>query len=64
MAEVIGIDTHIAVLINYVYELSSYCTSLIAKLNDGTIIHERNLDFTFPDDTRNLTYVAKFYKGD
>jgi hypothetical protein len=64
MAEAGGVDVHLAVMINYVYEFDSFCTSIIAKLQNGTIIHERNLDFYFPNSTRNITYIAKFYRGD
>ena len=27
------------------------------------IMHLRMLDFDFPDDTRNITYIAQFYNG-
>lgn len=64
MAEIANIDTHLAVMLNYVYEFDSFCTSIVARLSDGTIIHQRNLDFYFPENTRNITYIAKFYRGD
>lgn len=64
MAELGGIDPHVALMINYVYEFTSFCTSLIARQEDGLIMHLRMLDFDFPDETRNITYVAQFYKGD
>jgi hypothetical protein len=56
--------THEALLFNFVYEFDSYCTSIIARLSNGTIIHERLLDFNFPNETRVLTYLAKYYRGD
>ena len=34
-----------ALLINSLYELESWCTSVIVRMNNGTIIHSRNLDF-------------------
>lgn len=51
-------------MINFIYEFASFCTSAIAKLPDGTIVHDRNLDFNFADPMRKLTYVAKFKRGD
>ena len=33
------------ILINTIYELGAYCTSIIAQTTNGTIIHSRNLDF-------------------
>ena len=56
MAEVMGISKDVAIRVNFVYELESYCTSAIVKLMDGTIVHSRNLDFHFPDEMRNVTY--------
>jgi hypothetical protein len=52
MAELAGIDPGLALMANYVYEFESFCTSIITKLNNGTIMHMRNLDFDFPDEMR------------
>jgi hypothetical protein len=62
MAEVIGADPHIVIMVNYVYEFQSFCTSLIAKQEDGMIMHLRMLDFDYPDDMRNITYIAEFHR--
>lgn len=51
-------------MVNYVYEFTSFCTSLIARQEDGLIMHLRMLDFDFPNDMRNLTYIAQFFRGD
>ena len=61
IAEIINADPHVALMVNYVYEFTSFCTSLIARQKDGLIFHLRMLDFDFPNDTRKLTYVAEFY---
>ena len=53
-----------AVIVNTLYEMSAWCTSVITKLKDGSIIHARNLDFDFPDQMRKLTYKAKFVRGE
>lgn len=62
IANVIGADPHIVIMINYVYEFTSFCTSLIARQEDGLIMHLRMLDFDFPEDMRNITYIAEFYE--
>jgi hypothetical protein len=64
MADILGVESHIAIMINYVYEFTSFCTSVIARQEDGLIMHLRMLDFDFPNDTRNITYVAEFFNGD
>jgi acid ceramidase len=64
IAEATGIPIDEALMLNYIYEFDSYCSSIIARLSNGTIIHERNLDFYFPNETRVLVYIGKFYDGD
>jgi len=48
---------------NYVYEYIAYCTSIIAKETDGTIMHMRILDFGFAELQKVQTYIGEFYKG-
>ena len=52
-----------AVLLNGLYELESWCTSIIAQTQDGTIIHQRNLDFDNASLLRKDTYKAKFVRN-
>jgi hypothetical protein len=63
LAKTLGIKTSRVVIINYIFELVTYCTSILAKQTDGTLIHLRMLDFGPPSLLRNLTYVASFRKG-
>ena len=63
MAEAIGYQNLTDLLImNYMYEISAFCTGLIVRLPNGTISHFRTLDFANPDLLRNGTFVAKYYK--
>jgi penicillin V acylase-like amidase (Ntn superfamily) len=39
----------------------SYCTSVVARRDDGKIIHARNLDFDFPEVMKKIVYKAKYY---
>jgi hypothetical protein len=48
LANTIGIETWQALMVNNVVDFYSYCTSIVARMSDGTIIHGRNLDFDFP----------------
>ena len=64
IAKILPVDRYFLLLVNYVYEYASFCTSLIVKMDNGTIVHLRNLDFPFRDYIKNLTYIAKFYDGD
>jgi hypothetical protein len=51
------------VLINLVYELRTYCTSLLVRTLNGTILHGRNLDFNLNTDLlRRLTFHGKFFR--
>ena len=52
-----------AVILNSIYEFEAWCTSIIVKQTDGTIIHSRNLDFNVQEDImRSMTYNAKYMK--
>jgi len=47
----------------YVYDLSSFCTSIVvAEPLTGLPIHARNLDFANPEVMRVITYEGHFYK--
>jgi len=49
-----------AILINSLYELQAWCTSIVAQQADGKIVHSRNLDFDFANYMRNITFRANF----
>ena len=51
------------IMINYVYEFLTFCTSVIVRLPDGTIVHGRNLDFNFAKDMQSITYEAHYIKN-
>jgi hypothetical protein len=51
------------IMMNSIYELRAWCTSIIAKQADGTIIHSRDLDYLSVSLFNNMTYRAKFTKG-
>jgi len=63
IAEVLGRSTFEVMMLNYLYELDAYCTSIVTRLNNGSIILARNLDFYFPNETRKILYIGKFYRG-
>ena len=63
MGPAIGMDPKMLLLAQYAYEFSAFCTSVIAYDTNGTIIHNRNLDFAFASTMRNITYEASFMKG-
>lgn len=44
-------------------DFSSFCTSIVARMKNGTIIHARNLDFDFPAILNKLVYVALYKVG-
>ncbi|CAF1162176.1 unnamed protein product [Rotaria sordida] len=51
------------VLINLVYELRTFCTSLLVRTLNGTIIHGRNLDFDINAALlRRLTFHGTFFR--
>lgn len=63
MSDVTGIKMSDFLVLNYLYEFEAFCTSIITKSADGTILHGRNLDFAYPDEMRDITFIGNFYKG-
>jgi len=60
IAKALGVKTSRVLMINYIFEFVTYCTSILAKQADGTLIHLRILDFGPPTQLKNLTYIASF----
>ena len=61
-----AIDMPVAdiVLINLVYELRTFCTSVLLRTANGTILHGRNLDFDLnPALLRRLTFHGRFFRS-
>merc|ERR1712228_453135 len=54
-----GLSIEQLITANIVYDLTAFCTSIIARTADGKILHARNQDFpvTLRNDTVNLLYV-------
>jgi len=50
-------------MVNSIVDFSSFCTSIVARMENGTIIHARNLDFDFPDMMQHLVYKAYIKKN-
>ena len=63
IAQLSGMEFSMMYLVNFVYELTAYCTSTIIRTASGKIIHGRNLDFAFMPYAANLTAQVSFYRG-
>jgi hypothetical protein len=63
LASIIGMQTYETLLVNSIVDFSSWCTSIVARMENGTIIHARNLDFDFPSIMNKLVYRAQIKKG-
>lgn len=63
MAVASGIPAWYYALMNHIYEFTVYCTSIVARTADGSIIHGRNLDYGYPELFKYITYHGVFTKG-
>jgi hypothetical protein len=51
-------------MMNSFYDVGAWCTSIIVKQADGTIIHSRDLDYgNAEDQMAKMTYRAKFHRS-
>ena len=62
IGNVLELPWQVLTLFNYIYEFGAHCTSIIARHEDGTIMHGRNLDFFFGPILRKMVYQGNFYK--
>ncbi|TRY95858.1 hypothetical protein DNTS_021391 [Danionella cerebrum] len=62
MAAFYGSDIVDIVLLNFAYEVSAFCTSIVAQDAKGNIYHGRNLDYPH-DVLKNLTIDVLFTKN-
>lgn len=58
LANITGLPLWQTLLVNSVVDITSFCTSVVARMAQGNLIHGRNLDFDFPAVLQQLTYRA------
>ncbi|XP_077384932.1 N-acylethanolamine-hydrolyzing acid amidase-like [Festucalex cinctus] len=61
MAAHFGSSLPDAIMLNFAYEATAFCTSIVAQDKDGNIYHGRNLDYPYSV-LRNLTVNVVFRK--
>ncbi|TSM85972.1 Solute carrier family 13 member 2 [Bagarius yarrelli] len=62
MAKLYGSDISDILLLNFAYEVSAFCTSIVAQDTRGKIYHGRNLDYPH-NVLKNLTIDVHFIKN-
>ncbi|KAM6980801.1 N-acylethanolamine-hydrolyzing acid amidase-like [Aplochiton taeniatus] len=62
MAKHFGASISDIILLNFAYEMSAFCTSIVAQDTHGRVYHGRNLDYPH-DVLRNLTVDIAFLKN-
>uniref|UniRef100_A0A3Q2DD85 Acid ceramidase N-terminal domain-containing protein n=1 Tax=Cyprinodon variegatus TaxID=28743 RepID=A0A3Q2DD85_CYPVA len=62
LRSVLGGNLSDAILLNFAYELTAFCTSIVAQDKNGNIYHGRNLDYPHAV-LRNMTVNLHFQKN-
>ncbi|XP_075462819.1 N-acylethanolamine-hydrolyzing acid amidase-like [Ascaphus truei] len=62
ISRALGMSAGDILLVNFCYEATAFCTSIIAQDEKGNIYHGRNLDYSFGGLLRNLTTDLDFVK--
>ena len=62
-ADQTGIALESFVVLSFFYELRAYCTSVLVKQPDGSILHGRNLDYVVPKAMRELVANIEFLRN-
>lgn len=63
IAKALNISLGDVVLLNIIYDLTAYCTSIVSQDSKGQIWHSRNLDYGFTDMLKNITVAVDFQTG-
>eukprot|EP00347_Sterkiella_histriomuscorum_P010753 403375054 len=63
IADTLEKSTNEVMMMNFLYELDAYCTTIVVRQGNGDLCMLRNLDFYFPNETRKTLYIGKFYRG-
>ncbi|XP_070581979.1 N-acylethanolamine-hydrolyzing acid amidase-like [Ptychodera flava] len=63
MAAYAGVNLGELVALNIIYDISAFCTSIVAQDSNGVIWHGRNLDYQFVDVLRNITLIYDAQKN-
>jgi penicillin V acylase-like amidase (Ntn superfamily) len=63
LAKITSLPVWQTLLVNSIVDFSSFCTSIVARMSNGTIVHARNLDFDFPSIMETLVYKAYIKKN-
>ncbi|KAM9409416.1 N-acylethanolamine-hydrolyzing acid amidase-like [Pholidichthys leucotaenia] len=61
LASHLGLNLSDTIMLNFAYEVSAFCTSIVAQDKNGNVYHGRNLDYPHPV-LRNLTVNLVFLK--
>ena len=56
LASMLGLEIAQTFAVNSITEISTYCTSIVARTEQGLITHVRNLDFKPVDKMKHLIY--------
>lgn len=62
-AKVLNISVGDIVMVNLIYDVSAFCTSIVSQDANGQIWHSRNLDYSFTDILKNITIAVDFQSG-
>ncbi|XP_065188773.1 N-acylethanolamine-hydrolyzing acid amidase-like [Sycon ciliatum] len=63
LAKTWNISVGYVVAANLIYDFTAACTSIVMQAENGTILHGRNLDYSFGGVLRNVTYIGDFQRG-
>ena len=63
IAEISKIPEAVILTMNFLYEMSAHCTSIVLENSDRQMIFARNLDFAFTNYIAGLTVEGHFYRN-
>jgi len=62
IAEYANISFTEAIVLNFIYDISAQCTSLVVQDPQGNVFHGRNLDFPYAPELSNMLFHGRFWR--
>jgi predicted choloylglycine hydrolase len=63
IADLIGVKVGLVFILNFMYEASAFCTSIVTQTSTGEIFHARNLDYPMAPAMANIAFSADWYQN-
>jgi len=63
IAQLLNLSFNEVALLNFMYDLTAECTSIVVQDSQNNVFHARNLDFPYAPFLANITFHGRYFRG-